>query len=131
MIFVGRGRKGWGGVWRLVARGGSGCDEVHFLWTAKHVLWDVEAVQALPKTLKVEYTSWQQKYFRFVSFYILFSTVVQVRERRVLMLWVLVVVWGPGAQSCRVLLQILRIILILMLFMLYSHGCMFHERHVL
>ena len=66
-----------------------------------------------------------------LHFTFFFPAVIQVTERKVFVLWVLVVVWDPGAQSCRVLLQILIIILILILFMLYSHGCMFHERHVL
>ena len=91
MFFVGRGWRRGEGVWRRVARGGGGCDECCRIW---------KTVQALPKTLKAECTSGQQKYLCFVFFYIFPRRCTSIR--RVLMLWVLVMIWGTRAQSCQV-----------------------------
>ena len=87
-------------------------------WTIKlHVLEDLEDCTGPAKHFESRKYIVAANIILLCFFLNIFFAVVQVRFR-VLMLWVLVMIWDPGAQSCQVQLQIPTIILMLILFIL-------------
>ena len=81
------------------------------------MLYDLEDCTGPAQNVESRIYIMAAKIFLLCLFLHFSPAVVQV-TRRVLMLWVLVMIWGPRAQSCQVQLQISTIMLMLILFML-------------